>query len=106
MAVTTSTSIAIDWSAGSVFKLSGALTGGTTITFSNFKVGQCIEICNLSGAQTVTLSAGGAGTDYFYKVGGDYDGTSTNLLQVVCLKDGGDDEFAYSVNSYASDTTP
>ena len=104
--ITTSTSIAIDWSAGSVFKLSGALTGGTQITFSNFKVGQCIEICNLSGSQTVTLSAGGTGTDYFYKVGGDYDGSSTNLLQVVCLKDGGDDEFAYSVNSYASDETP
>jgi hypothetical protein len=104
--VTTSTSIAIDWSAGAVFKLSGALTGTTTITFSNFKVGQCIEICNLSGSQTINLSAGGSGTDYFYKVGGDYDGSSTNLLQVVCLKDGGDDEFAYSVNSYANDTTP
>ena len=106
VAVTTSTSIAIDWSAGCVFKLSGALTGATTITFSNFKLGQCIEIYNLSGDQTVTLSAGGAGTDVFNKVGGDYEGSSTSLLQVVCLQDGGNDEFAYCVNTYASDTTP
>tara|TARA_R100000654_G_scaffold12032_2_gene26150 strand:- start:1497 stop:2255 length:759 start_codon:yes stop_codon:yes gene_type:complete len=105
--VTSSNSISIDWSAGAVFKLSGALTGTTTITFSNFQIGQCIEICNLQGSVTVNLACVNGGVqDYFYKVGGDYDGSSANLLQVVCLEnDGSDKSFAYSVNSYADDSS-
>ena len=82
--VTSSNSISIDWSTGAVFKLDGALTGTTTITFSNFQIGQCIEICNLQGSVTVNLACVNGGVqDYFYKVGGDYDGSSANLLQVV-----------------------
>tara|TARA_Y100000356_G_scaffold68935_1_gene56630 strand:+ start:6253 stop:6999 length:747 start_codon:yes stop_codon:yes gene_type:complete len=104
---TQSGTISINWGSHSVFKFTNSLNGTTTLDYTGYKVGQTIEICGLTGSQTINLTDQGTGTSYHYKVGGDYDGSSTNLLQVTCLHDDGTSpEFAYAVNTYADDTTP
>ena len=104
---TQSGTISIDWGSHSVFKFTNSLNGTTTLDYTGYKVGQTIEICGLTGSQTINLTDQGTGTSYHYKVGGDYDGSATNLLQVTCLHDDGTSpEFAYAVNTYADDTTP
>ena len=104
---TQSGTISINWGSHSVFKFTNSLNGTTTLDYTGYKVGQTIEICGLTGSQTINLTDQGTGTSYHYKVGGDYDGSATNLLQVTCLHDDGTSpEFAYAVNTYADDTTP
>lgn len=108
-AVTVSTltgTYSLDWSAGAVFAMSGSLTGGITFQFSNMKIGQVIDIYNLTGAQTVTFSTA-SGTPVFNKAGAvDYAGASTNLIQVQCVSDAANAVFNYAVSTYVSDATP
>ena len=108
-AVTVSTlagTYSLDWSAGAVFVMSGSLTGGITFQFSNMKIGQVIDIYNLTGAQTVTFSTA-SGTPVFNKAGAvDYAGASTNLIQVQCVSDAANAVFNYAVSAYVSDSTP
>ena len=103
----TSGTVSIDWSAATTFQFTASLTGATTISFTNFKQGQVIGIYGLTGAQTITLDSDAATSETFNKVGGvDYDGASSNYLQVVCVDDSADAVFNYSVATYTSDTTP
>ena len=104
---TQSGTISIDWGSHSVFKFTQSLNGTTTLDYTGYKVGQTIEICGLTGSQTINLTDQGSGTSYHYKIGGDYDGSTTNLLQVTCLDDSSSQPlFAYAVNTYANDTQP
>ena len=75
-----------------------------TFTFSNAKQGQVIDII-VSGNYTITFSETGS---TFNKVGGvDYDGSSNNLIQVVCTDDtSGSKIYHYAVGTYTSDSTP
>jgi hypothetical protein len=103
----TSGTISIDWATATTFEFTASLTGATTISFTNFKQGQVIGIYGLTGAQTITLDSDATTTETFNKVGGvDYDGSSSNYLQVVCVDDSADAVFNYSVATYTSDTTP
>ena len=105
---TTTGAISIDWSSYSTFEFTASLTGGIELDFTGFKQGQVIDIYGLTGSQTITLDSDAATTENFYKVGGvDYDGSSNNLIQIVCTDDSANAEFHYSVATYsATDTTP
>lgn len=103
----TSGAVSIDWSAGTTFEFTASLTGALELDFTNFKQGQVIGIYGLTGSQTITLDSDAATSETFNKVGGvDYDGASSNYLQVVCVDDSATAVFNYSVATYTSDTTP
>ena len=108
-AVTVSTltgTYSLDWSAGAVFVMSGSLSGAINFQFGNMKIGQVIDIYNLTGSQTVTFSTA-SGTPVFNKCGAvDYAGGSTNLIQVQCVSDASNAVFNYAVSAYVSDSTP
>lgn len=93
-----------DCSTGTVFKLSGDITGTYTIDLSNYKQGQVITIYPVSGDQTLNLDAQGSSTNTFNKIGGtDYDGTSDNIIQIECVDDSATDPiFFYSIAAFAS----
>lgn len=108
-ATTSSTSgtVSIDWSAATTFEFTASLTGATTISFTNFKQGQIIGIYGLTGSQTITLDSDAATSETFNRVGTvEYDGASSNYLQIVCVDDSATAVFNYSVAAYTSDTTP
>jgi len=97
----------IDWSAATTFEFTASLTGATTINFQNFKQGQVIGIYGLTGAQTITLDSNAATSETFNRIGtSEYDGSTTNFLQVACVDDSGTAVFNYSIVTYTSDTTP
>jgi hypothetical protein len=102
---TTSGGFNIDFSLGVVHTIT--LGGAHTGTFINFKVGQVIDII-ITGDHALTLSATASGTPSINKIGStDYAGASTNVIQVVCTSaSSSTPQFLYSVNTYASDTTP
>ena len=103
---TQSGTISIDWGSHSVFKFTQALNGTTTLDYTGYKVGQTIEICGLTGSQTINVTDQGTGTSYHYQVSADYDGSKSNLLQVTCLHDdSAQPEFAYSLTNYTADAT-
>ena len=98
--------VSFDCSTASNFKLSGNLTGAYTINLSNYKIGQIITIYPLQ-AQSITLAAQGSSTNTFNKIGGDYDNSTSNVLQIECVDDSSTDPiFFYSIATFASDTTP
>jgi hypothetical protein len=96
----------VDWSNAAVYKMASALTGNIEFDFTNYVAGQVLTIYNISGSHTITLDSDASTSESFLKAGGDYDGSTTNILQVECLAAGNDAVFAYSVSSYASDPTP
>jgi hypothetical protein len=103
----TSGTVSIDWSAATTFQFTASLTGATTISFTNFKQGQVIGIYGLTGAQTITLDSDAATSETFNRVGAvEYDGASSNYLQIVCVDDSATAVFNYSVAAYTADTTP
>jgi hypothetical protein len=98
--------ISVDWATATTFEFTASLTGATTISFTNFKQGQTIGIYGLTGSQTITLDSDAATSETFNKVGGvDYDGASSNYLQIVCVDDSATAVFNYSVATYTADTT-
>ena len=103
---TTSGTINLDASLYSIFELTSALTGATTLNIQNIKKGQVIDIL-ISGSQTITFSADFT-TEAFNKLAEvDYDGANNNHIQVICIDDNDSDAILnYSIASYASDTTP
>ena len=105
---TTSGSVSIDWGSYSTFEFTASLTGNIELDFTGFKQGQVIDIYGLTGSHTVTIDSDASTSETFHKVGGvDYDGTSNNLIQVVCTDDSADAVFHYSVATYsATDDTP
>jgi hypothetical protein len=103
----TSGTVSIDWSAATTFEFTASLTGATTISFTNFKQGQVIGIYGLTGSQTITLDSDAATSETFNRVGTvEYDGASSNYLQIVCVDDSATAVFNYSVAAYTADTTP
>ena len=95
---------------GSVFKLSGDLTGSSyTISLTGYKKGQIITIYPLKGTQTINLAGQGSSTNTFNKVGGvnyEDNGTSSNILQIECVDDSGTDPvFFYSLATFADDSS-
>ena len=97
----------LDWSAGTTWEFTASLTGGIELDFTNFKQGQVIDIYGLTGSQTITLDSNASSSETFNKVGGvDYDGASSNHLQVICVDDSNDAVFNYAIATYESDTTP
>ena len=102
---TTSGAFNIDFSLGAIHTVT--LGGGHTGTFTNFKIGQVVDIV-ITGNHTLTFDATSSGTAALRKVGStDYDGSKTNLIQVVCASDDSTTPiFYYTVNEYATDTQP
>jgi hypothetical protein len=99
--------VSFDCSTASVFKLSGDITGAYTIDLTGYKKGQIITIYPIKGSYTVTLDAQGTSTNTFNKLAeSDYDGASSNILQIECVDDSATDPvFFYSVTTFASDDT-
>jgi hypothetical protein len=101
-ALGSSTSFALDFSAATTF--TATASGNATFTFSNAVQGQVIDLI-LTGNFTITFSETGS---TFNLVGTTaYDGTTNNLIQIVCTDDSsGSKVYHYSVAAYASDPTP
>ena len=100
-ALGSNTSFALDFSAATTF--TATASGNATFTFSNAKQGQVIDLI-LTGNHTITFSQTNA---TFNKVGStDYDGSSNNLIQIVCTDDSANPVYMYSIGTYASDSTP
>ena len=100
-ALGTGTNQTLDFSAATTF--TATMNGNATFTITNPKQGQVVDLI-LSGNHTPTLAMSGA---TFNKVGGvDYDGSATNLIQILVADDSASEVFYYSVATIASDTTP
>ena len=99
--------VSFDCSNGAVFKIGGDLTGNYTIDLSNYKKGQIITIYPIKGSYTVTLDAQGTSSNTFNKLAeSDYDGASSNILQIECVNDSSTAPvFFYSVTTFASAST-
>lgn len=99
--------VSFDCSNASVFKLSGDLTGAYTIDLTGYKKAQVTTIYPIKGSYTVTLDAQGTSSNTFNKLAeSDYDGASSNILQIECVDDSATDPvFFYSVTTFASDST-
>jgi len=79
------------------------MTGNCVFTLSAMAQGQVIDLV-VNGNYTITLAQSGA---TFNKIGStDYDGSTTNLIQIVCADDASSEIYYYSVAPYTSDTTP
>lgn len=104
---TGASAIDIGWDDGTVFNFTATLTGAIELKFDAYKVGQVIDIYGLTGSQTITFTSTGTGTTTVNNVGaGEYDGSATNHIQVVCLAEGNSPVFNYSTATYASDNSP
>ena len=87
--------------------MNSTITGGIEFDFTNYKKGQVITNHNLTGGYAITLDSDAATSETFNKVGGvDYDGGSTNVLQVECIDDSANAIFNYAIAAYTSDPTP
>ena len=103
---TTSGTINLDTSLYSIFEITSALTGATTLNMQNFKKGQVIDIL-VTGAQTITMADDFTTSTINQAGGGVYDGASSNHIQVVCIDDNDSDAILiYSVATYTNDTDP
>jgi len=96
------TSFALNFSAATTF--TATASGAATLTFSNAVQGQVIDLI-ITGNYALTFAETGS---TFNKVGSTtYDGSSTNLIQIICTDDSsGAKKYHYSVATFASDTTP
>lgn len=91
----------LDFSAATTF--TATMNGNATFTITNPKQGQVVDLI-LAGNHTPTLAMSGA---TFNKTGSvDYDGSTTNLIQILVADDASSEIFYYSVAPIASDTTP
>ena len=100
-ALGTGTNQTLDFSAATTF--TATMNGNATFTITNPKQGQVVDLI-LAGNHTPTLAMSGA---TFNKTGSvDYDGSTTNLIQILVADDASSEIFYYSVAPIASDTTP
>jgi len=91
----------LDFSAATTF--TATMNTNSTFTITNPKQGQVVDFI-LAGNYTPTLAMSGA---TFYKTGStDYDGSTTNLIQILVADDSASEIFYYSVAPVTSDTTP
>lgn len=97
----TGSSFSVNFATGSVFVI--VANANATITLSGYKVNELITVL-VSGNFAITLAAGGSPT--FYKSGGsDYDGSTNNLLQILCTDASSSPKFFYTIGAYQSDNT-
>jgi len=100
-ALGTGTNQTLDFSAATTF--TATMNGNATFTITNPKQGQVVDLI-LAGNHTPTLAMSGA---TFNKTGSiDYDGSTTNLIQILVADDSASEIFYYSVAPVTSDTTP
>jgi hypothetical protein len=91
-------SFAIDFSGASIYEVTA--NANATLTFSNAKQGQVVDIIT-DGNFTITFAETGS---TFNQVGdGTYDGSTNNLVQVICTDDAsGSKVYHYSVATFTS----
>ena len=74
----------------SSFELTGNIAASTTLTLQNMKIGQSVDILftgTLTSATNLTLDTDFT-TDTIYRAGdGEFDTSTSNLIQVTCLDD-------------------
>jgi len=94
-------SFAIDFSGAAIYEVTA--NSNATLTFSNAKQGQVVDIIT-DGNHTITFAETGS---TFNQVGsGTYDGSTNNLIQVVCTDDtSGSKVYHYSVGTFTSSTS-
>ena len=99
----TATPTTVDWSVAAVHQIT--LGGAVQLNFSNFKKGQAIDLI-ITGNYTLTFGLA-SGSPTFNRVGSnEYDGSSTNLIQIICTDDATNGVFYYAIGTYQSDPTP
>ena len=99
----TATPTTVDWSVAAVHQIT--LGGAVQLNFSNFKKGQAIDLI-INGNFTLTFGLA-SGSPTFNRVGSnEYDGNSTNLIQIICTDDATNAVFYYAIGTYQSDPTP
>jgi len=97
----TGTDQTLDFATATTF--TATMNGNATFTITNPKQGQVVDLI-VAGNHTLTLAMSGA---TFNKIGTvNYDGSTTNLIQIVVADDASSEIFYYSVAPIASDTTP
>ena len=98
VALGSNTSFALNFANGTTF--TATASGAATFTFSNAVQGQTIDLI-VTGNYALTFAESG-GT--FNKIGStNYDGTTTNIIQITCTDDtGGATIYHYTVATYAS----
>ena len=97
----TGTNQTLDFATATTF--TATMNGNATFTITNPKQGQVVDLI-VAGNHTLTLAMSGA---TFNKIGTvNYDGSTTNLIQIVVADDASSEIFYYSVAPIASDTTP
>ena len=102
----TSGTINLDASSYSIFEITSALSGATTLNIQNIVKGQVIDIL-VTGAQTITMADDFTTSAINQAGSGVYDGASSNHIQVICVDDNDSDAILiYSVATYTSDTDP
>ncbi len=97
-ALGTGSSFALDFSTATTF--TAAANGAATLTFSNAVQGQVIDLV-ITGNHALTFAETGS---TFNKVGSTtYDGSSTNLIQIICTDDSsGAKIYHYSIATYTA----
>jgi hypothetical protein len=92
------TSFALNFSAATTF--TATASGAATLTFSNAVQGQVIDLV-ITGNYALTFAETGS---TFNKVGSTtYDGSSTNLIQIICTDDSsGAKIYHYSIATYTA----
>ena len=97
----TGTNQTLDFATATTF--TATMNGDATFTITNPKQGQVVDLI-VAGNYALTLAMSGA---TFNKIGTvNYDGSTTNLIQIVVADDASSEIFYYSVAPIASDTTP
>lgn len=85
---------AIDWSGGAIF--TKTMSGNTSFTFSNLQLNKVVTVI-LSGNYTPSWPS------YCKRLGGSYDGSTTNYIQFHCTNSGsGTEEVWYLYSKQAS----
>lgn len=100
-ALGTGSSFAIDFDTATTF--TATANAAATLTMSNAQQGQVVDVI-LDGNYAITLAETGA---TFNKVGTTtYDGTTTNIIQIICTDDSaGAKVYHYAVSTYAAGAT-
>jgi hypothetical protein len=98
----TGTAFAINFDSATTF--TATANGAATLTMSNAQQGQVVDIIMGVGDYAITLAETGS---TFNKVGTTvYDGTTTNIIQIICTDDtSGSKIYHYAVSTYTAGAT-
>lgn len=98
----TGTAFAINFDSATTF--TATANGAATLTMSNAQQGQVVDVIMGVGDYAITLAETGS---TFNKVGTTvYDGTTTNIIQIICTDDTlGSKIYHYAVSTYTAGAT-